>query len=115
MENKTGLKSEFLKELHAQILSFPGIEQVFIFGSRARGDYRKYSDVDLAIFGEQVSFETLGAVRGFLEELPTIYRFDLVHFDKQTNEQLKASILKEGISLTALLEIEEERPQKDEG
>ncbi|MBF0843969.1 nucleotidyltransferase domain-containing protein, partial [Streptococcus danieliae] len=48
MENKTGLKSEFLKELHAQILSFPGIEQVFIFGSRARGDYRKYSDVDLA-------------------------------------------------------------------
>lgn len=104
MENKTGLKSEFLKELHAQILSFPGVEQILIFGSRARGDYKKYSDVDLAIFGEQVSFETMGRIREFLEEYPTIYHFDLVHVDKQNNEKLKATILKEGIDLKILLE-----------
>ena len=67
MENKTGLKVELLKEIQEKILAFPNVKKVLIFGSRARGDYKKYSDIDLAVFGEQVNLETVGEIRGLLE------------------------------------------------
>lgn len=103
MENKTGLDIGILKKLQKILKNQPEIEKTLIFGSRARGDFRKYSDIDLAIFGNEISFESLGKIRAILEELPTIYEFDIVHFESQTNEKLKLNILKEGLDLSDLL------------
>ena len=65
------------------------IHRVRLFGSRARGDYRVTSDVDLAIENDQDIRSTL------LEEfeqsnLP--YTFDIVFYDHQTNEKLRDAI-----------------------
>ena len=69
------------------------VHRVRLFGSRARGDYRVTSDVDLAIENDQDIRSTL------LEEfeqsnLP--YRFDIVFYDHQTNEKLRDAIDREG-------------------
>jgi len=71
------------------------INKVIIFGSRARGDYRKTSDIDLAI----VFRKNNSMIYKILEDLETkniIYTFDAIDFDKVTNERLKNYILKEG-------------------
>jgi predicted nucleotidyltransferase len=104
MENKTGLSSELLQTLENLFSKFSQIQEVRIFGSRARGDYRKYSDIDLAIFGAEIQSETIGKIRQALDDLDTIYEFDLIHFETQTNEKFKRNILKEGLLLLDLNE-----------
>lgn len=69
------------------------IHRVRLFGSRARGDCRVTSDVDLAIENDQDIRSTL------LEEfeqsnLP--YTFDIVFYDHQMNEKLRDAIDREG-------------------
>ena len=69
-----------------------------IFGSRARGDYRDNSDIDLAIF-ENVSREDEFKIRNEVDLLDIIYMVDLVFVDKNTKKELLDSIEKEGVEL----------------
>ena len=65
---KTGITSKVLWQLHHKIKEFPESEKVKIFGSRAIGNYKKTSDIDLAIFGEKINFDTVSKFHGELEE-----------------------------------------------
>ena len=69
-----------------------------IFGSRARGDYRDNSDIDLAIFGN-VRREDEFKIRNEVDLLDIIYMVDLVFVDKNTKKELLDSIEKEGVEL----------------
>lgn len=72
---------------------FPEIERVMIFGSRALGNYKKGSDVDIAVFGKKVNSETLGGIEELLnEEYPIPYFFDILHYEGISNEKLKSHI-----------------------
>lgn len=69
------------------------IHRVRLFGSRARGDCRVTSDVDLAIENDQDIRSTL------LEEVEQSnlpYTFDIVLYDHQMNEKLRDAIDREG-------------------
>ena len=66
-----------------------------IYGSRARGDHRKGSDIDLAFFSE--SDEDLSSRLSWeLDDLPTPYLFDVVNYDKLKNNPLKKEIDQHG-------------------
>ena len=69
------------------------------FGSRARGDYRERSDIDLAVFGLDTT--QAGRLRLALEDLPTLLEFDLVCVDASTSPELLANIEREGVTLYA--------------
>lgn len=72
---------------------FPEIEGVKLYGSRALGNYKNGSDVDLAIVGEKVSHKTMVSLNDYLNEIyPLPYMFDLVHYDSLSNENLKNHI-----------------------
>lgn len=76
----------------------PEIERASIFGSRAMGNYKRGSDVDLVIYGAQVTEDT--CIRLSLElneELPLPYFFDVVHYETLENRELKNHIDSEGI------------------
>ena len=68
------------------------IERLVLFGSRARGDCKKTSDIDLAALGGNIAGFTLE-----LEDTKTLLMFDVVDLDREVDEALLASIRQEGI------------------
>ena len=72
-------------------------ERVVLFGSRARGDNRSRSDIDIAVFG--ASPDDLPAFREQLDELPTLLEFDLVFVTEQTDPKLVSNIERDGVIL----------------
>ncbi|NNM53249.1 MAG: nucleotidyltransferase domain-containing protein [Spirochaetales bacterium] len=78
-----GLTAQDTAEVEQVLESLPEIERAWVFGSRAKGNYKTGSDVDLALEGEHLSFGTLREARYRLNEesyLP--YHFDIL--DKST-------------------------------
>ena len=72
-----------------------GIGKVILFGSRARGDCRERSDIDLAIQGG----DTLRFSLDVEEKVPTLLFFDVVDLDSSVQPELLESIKREGIIL----------------
>lgn len=56
---------------------YPEVKQVLIYGSRAKGNYREGSDIDLSLVGTEISDEILSAIKNELYELHTPYLFDV--------------------------------------
>lgn len=72
-----------------------GVEQVILFGSRARGDHRERSDVNLAIRGgNSVDFITIVD-----EDIPTLLMFDIVDLNKPVPSELLEAINFEGVTI----------------
>ena len=91
-ESKVGLGSEELAKMVAIFKHFRGIGRVVLFGSRALGNYKRGSDVDLALFGT-IDKDMVFQVHEELEEgtgLP--YFFDVVDYVKIENPDLKCHI-----------------------
>ena len=67
------------------------IKQVKMYGSRAMGNYRKGSDIDLAFYtGDE--HDISATLKEALELLPTPYLFDVTHYDTLTHQGLKQHI-----------------------
>lgn len=69
------------------------IEWVKLFGSRARGDARASSDIDLAVAG---SADVITKLAIDFEDSKLPYTFDIIDYKRQTNEKLKQAIDTEG-------------------
>ena len=89
-----GLTSEHWKQIY-RILEMYGdrIRKVMLFGSRARGDYHKTSDVDLAIVCD---FDLRAALLAGFEASCLPYTFDVVLYGGQHNQRLRDAIDREG-------------------
>jgi nucleotidyltransferase substrate binding protein (TIGR01987 family) len=77
--------------------NYPNIYKIILFGSRARGDFRSSSDIDLAIFSKDESSLEVANFTNDLERLDTLFKFDIVFINPLTDEKLLANINKEGI------------------
>ena len=91
MTNDTGISHCVLEELTA-LAKRHGLEQVLLFGSRARGDYRATSDIDLAVRGGDVARFALDVE----EETSTLLKFDIVDLGGPVQLELLQSIQHEG-------------------
>ena len=93
MENVFGLAERDLAYIIAVVGEFPEIQKAVVFGSRAKGNYKKGSDIDIAIFGEDISFSTIASLHDRLEEeSPMPYFFDIVDYTHSTHQELKEHI-----------------------
>lgn len=72
------------------------IEKAVIYGSRARGNYREGSDVDLTLFGENLPYGVASKLWGKLDDSDLPYLFDVSVFEKIDNEDLKDHINRVG-------------------
>ncbi len=78
------------------IHSFPDVKEAIVFGSRAMGNFKKGSDIDIALKGN-LKDNTLIKLQVILdEELPIPYYFDLVDYQHIENQALKLHIDVEG-------------------
>lgn len=86
-----GIKSVVIKEIRDFAQKY-GMDTVILFGSRARGDYKRVSDIDLAVKGGDLARFALDVQ----EETSTLLKFDVVNLDGSIQEELRDSIEKEG-------------------
>jgi predicted nucleotidyltransferase len=95
-----GLLDRDLEHILAAVKSLPEISQLVLFGSRAKGTYKAGSDVDLAIKGAAVSYETALKLAEILnEEKPLPYFFDVVHYEGINEPRLVEHIDRVGVVL----------------
>lgn len=88
-----GLRQSDIDYIVRVISEFSEIEKAVIFGSRAKGDFKPGSDVDIAIYGENITFDTVSAVHSMLEEQgPLPYFFDIVDYTHLDHKDLKEHI-----------------------
>lgn len=91
--NQFGLTDTAMKVIIDKISSCPEIDKAVIFGSRAMGNYKKGSDVDIALFGSNVTFKVATDLSSELNERTTQpYFFDLLNFNSIDNDALKKHI-----------------------
>lgn len=93
-----GLKNGDLTAIIAIIAKYDDVEQAYIFGSRAKGNYKNGSDVDIALKGDTISFQTIRDISYELnEETLMPYRFDVLNYHTLDNRELINHIDRVGI------------------
>ena len=93
---KDGLKEAYHREIVRILAENPRVERVVLFGSRARGDYRPESDIDLALFGGKLTTRDLADLQARLEETVIPQRVDLLLASMMEDPELRLQIEREG-------------------
>lgn len=90
-----------MKTLYAQLAKLArqyGARRLVLFGSRARGDCRPTSGIDLAVYGMPEGNRAHFWLDA--QELPTLLKLDIVQIGDGTDPKLLANIEKDGVTLT---------------
>ena len=93
----SGLTENTTVEIRAVFVNHPEVEKVILYGSRAKGNYREGSDIDLTLLGAGMTPSILGQIRGDLDDGPLPYRFDLSILSQITDADLIDHIRRVGV------------------
>lgn len=91
-----GLDNDTVVEMHRVFKKYPQIEEVILYGSRAKGNFREGSDIDLTLKGHDLSEDVCAQVWLDLDELNTPYLMDISLFRHLSNPDLIRHIEKTG-------------------
>ena len=99
---KFGLEEKVIEEIVKVIEKYEEVEKAKIFGSRARGDYKKQSHIDIALYGDKVTNSINTNIFYDIDKLYLPYKIDLINFNTLKDEKaLKENIEKEGVIIYA--------------
>ncbi|MDR2898644.1 MAG: nucleotidyltransferase domain-containing protein [Spirochaetaceae bacterium] len=96
MNSDIGLSSKDKMLIASVLATESAVEKATVFGSRAKGNYKKYSDVDIALYGCLTSHDA-ERIRLALDELALIYSFDVAAYNELKNAALKEHIDRIGV------------------
>ena len=96
-KNSFGLSARDRDSIYSILKKYKDITSVILFGSRAKGTFKKGSDIDLAIFTESLSEEIILKLKEDFEESSLPYRVDIVHYPTLTHQELKSHIDRVGV------------------
>ena len=99
-QSNFGIPDSVFNDILGAIREFREIKSAKIFGSRAKGNYKRYSDVDIAIFTDS-EVNLSSSVKDRLDDLYAIYNFDVIDYDKISNTDIKEHIDRVGIEFYA--------------
>ncbi len=94
-----GLSDENLKQIVDVLSANPKIEELILFGSRAKGNYSNGSDIDIAMIGKELKICDVTNALVLLDDLFLPYQFDLIIFSHIKEPSLIDQINTVGISL----------------
>ncbi len=101
MNSRVALREKDLAVLRGVFQRFPAVRSVRVFGSRAMGNARRASDIDIAIFAPDMTEMEWSDLREALESAPLIYGLDIIRLEKLTNPKLRERINSDGIVIYA--------------
>jgi len=94
-----GLRESDLKSIIKILEQFDNISEAILFGSRAKGNYRHGSDVDIALKGD-IDFRTITRLSYLLNQESLMpYKFDLINYSRTHHQDLKDHIDRVGIPI----------------
>ena len=98
MNNRLGITEKSYNYIVSYLKTNPNIEKVILFGSRAKGNYKNGSDIDLAIKGERCSPELAIDIESYINEvIPVPYTVDVVDYNSLKKKELKEHIDRVGV------------------
>ncbi|OFY67287.1 MAG: hypothetical protein A3H98_02195 [Bacteroidetes bacterium RIFCSPLOWO2_02_FULL_36_8] len=95
--NTFGLKDRDVNTLLSVFAKYPEIKVVHLYGSRAKGNFKTGSDIDIAIMNKGINEKTLWNLKFDLEEGSLPYRVDITNYPALTYPDLKEHIERVGI------------------
>ena len=72
-----GLSKKTIENLHSIFSKFKKIDQVILYGSRAMGNFKTGSDIDLTLVGPSLQMDDLLRIEGEVDDLLLPYKVDL--------------------------------------
>lgn len=92
-----GLNHKIMQEIITILTSNPKVEKVLLYGSRAKGNFKVGSDIDLTLKGFDLNIQDLNNLYIKLDELYLPYSFDISIFENLDNKDLIDHINRVGI------------------
>jgi len=97
MNNQFGLQSETIHRIQSVFADFPKIKTAVLYGSRAKGNFKNGSDIDLTLKTLNNNFPSLIKLDLALDELDLPYTFDLSVYENINNPDLIEHINRVGV------------------
>ena len=90
------LKEETIKKINAIFAEYPQVEEAILYGSRAKGNYKPGSDIDLTLRGSGLNLRVLNKITLALDDLLLPYIIDLSICYRIENQDLLEPIERVG-------------------
>jgi len=103
MSARFGLPEHVIEQLCKIFQGYPEIERVLVYGSRAKGNYRPGSDIDLSLIAPAMSFDDLLQIENRIDDLLLPWMVDLSLLHQVDNPDLVEHINRVGEDLCALV------------
>jgi predicted nucleotidyltransferase len=96
---KYGIRVLDLKNIVDILRHNKEIKEAILFGSRAMGNFRNGSDIDIALKGTDLKLNIILNIQLKLDNLNLPYKFDIINYNTIDEERLKEHINRDGINL----------------
>jgi predicted nucleotidyltransferase len=88
-QNETfGLKEITIHKINSIFIKYSAIEKAILYGSRAKGNYKNGSDIDITLIGDSLTYKLISDIENDLDELYLPYTFDLSIYKFLENDKL---------------------------
>lgn len=94
-----GLTDTDLQKLTMLFARNRKIERVILYGSRAKGNYKPFSDIDITLIGEGLTRSDVNRLASDIDDLLLPYQFDISIFASLKNKELIEHIKRVGIGI----------------
>ena len=94
---KYGLKDKTIDSMQTVFSIYPEVEKAILYGSRAKGNFKPASDIDITLVGDLLNLDILNKIEWKLDDLLLPYAIDLSIFHYIKNEDLMEHVKKEGM------------------
>ena len=94
---KYGLSESTVEKISAAFSGFPEIERAVLYGSRAKGNFKPGSDIDLTLCGASLTPRLCATIAETLDDLLLPYEIDLSLFDSLDSLELREHIARVGV------------------
>ncbi|MEO0002767.1 MAG: hypothetical protein RLZZ22_459 [Pseudomonadota bacterium] len=94
---RTGLPAAAVQAIQQVLAACPVVEQAVLYGSRAKGNYKRGSDIDLTLKGNTLTYRDLLHLMDELDDLLLPYMIDLSIYAQIDNPALREHIDRVGV------------------
>jgi len=96
---KYGLTEQNITKITNLFANNSNVEEAILFGSRAKGNYKEGSDIDVCLKGENLSLQDIISLQIAYDDTYLLYKLDLVIYNKITEPNLINHIDRIGVRL----------------